>query len=217
MIVLSPTLCQHPDYRPEESSESVVDCTPADADTPIKPRDLVKLEAESLRLRSEKMFEGEFMQGNAGPGSVRIEIKEVQPTTPHDTDEDLEEDAAKFHDQNWPRTMSREPFKPLMDPEVVREFLLGDYCLYGGSGWWKYEFCYGKKVDQYHQERDGRKTVINLGVFDRARHLDWLDQHPGKRPKPVESRKHVSHFYSGGDICDLTGDFDDYFDIDMSQ
>ena len=31
-----------------------------------------------------------------------------------------------------------------MDPEVVKAFLLGDYCLHGGTGWWKYEFCYGK-------------------------------------------------------------------------
>ena len=30
--------------------------------------------------------------------------------------------------------------------QVVKEFLKGEYCLYGGSGWWKYEFCYGKKV-----------------------------------------------------------------------
>jgi endoplasmic reticulum lectin 1 len=29
--------------------------------------------------------------------------------------------------------------------QVVKEFLRGDYCLYGGAGWWKYEFCYGKK------------------------------------------------------------------------
>jgi hypothetical protein len=41
-------------------------------------------------------------------------------------------------------TLRREPFKPLMDPEVVKEFLLGEYCLHGGTGWWKYEFCYGK-------------------------------------------------------------------------
>lgn len=25
-------------------------------------------------------------------------------------------------------------------------------CFQGGSGWWKYEFCYGKQVMQFHQE-----------------------------------------------------------------
>ena len=39
--------------------------------------------------------------------------------------------------------------KVKMPAQVVKEFLRGEYCLYGGSGWWKYEFCYGKKVTEY--------------------------------------------------------------------
>lgn len=95
--------------------------------------------------------------------------------------------------------------KPLMDPQVVQEFLLGQYCLYGGSGWWKFEFCYGQKVDQYHEEKGKTKATINLGRFDVEKHKEWIRQNPSKRPKPVETRKHVSHLYSGGDICDITG------------
>lgn len=34
----------------------------------------------------------------------------------------------------------------------------------------------------------------------------WLADHPAKRPKPVATRKHVAHFYSNGDICDMTGE-----------
>jgi len=92
-----------------------------------------------------------------------------------------------------------------MDPQVVKEFLKGEYCLYGGSGWWKYEFCYGKKVDQYHEEAGGQRTVVRLGEFNEAAHLKWLDEHPTKRPKVKEARKQVSIFYSGGEICDVTG------------
>ena len=65
----------------------------------------------------------------------------------------------------------------------------------------------GKKVDQYHEERIGKKTVISLGYFDKEKHIEWLDKNPAKRPKPVDSRKYVSHFYSGGDICDLTSGY----------
>ena len=43
-----------------------------------------------------------------------------------------------------PKKPERPPFKPLTNPIVVKEFLMGKHCLYGGSGWWKYEFCYGK-------------------------------------------------------------------------
>ena len=54
-------------------------------------------------------------------------------------------------------------------------FLLGQHCLYGGSGWWKYEFCYGQKVDQYHEEKGGphgtKRTVLNLGMSTGSQYL----------------------------------------------
>jgi len=37
------------------------------------------MEAESLKLRSEKMYQADLFQGDKGPGSVRIEIKPVFP------------------------------------------------------------------------------------------------------------------------------------------
>ena len=87
-------------------------------------------------------------------GSVKIEIKPFNPTgsvdkadaTGNRNNEDEEDDSSKYRDENWKEKLRREPFKPLMDPEVVKEFLLGDYCLHGGTGWWKYEFCYGNKI-----------------------------------------------------------------------
>lgn len=66
----------------------------------------------------------------------------------------------------------------LTDEQLIKEFLSGSYCLHGvrpdeptsstgaefhplvsprnspvlqGVGWWKYEFCYGKHVHQYHE------------------------------------------------------------------
>ena len=88
-------------------------------------------------------------------GSVRIEIKPVRPNAALDEDEEdavdeLDDDEVEqqHKEENWPerKQHAREPFKPIMDPEVVKQFLLGEYCLYGGAGWWKYEFCYGKKI-----------------------------------------------------------------------
>ena len=64
----------------------------------------------------------------------------------------------------------------------------------------------GITVDQYHEEKSGHRSVINLGRFDRAKHIEWVDKNPSKKPKPVQNRKHVSHFYSGGDVCDVTGE-----------
>ena len=87
------------------------------------------------------MFEGQFSQGDK-PGSVRIEIKPVNPKAGLDEDYD-DDDAVQNKESNWPEKPQRQPFKPTMDPEMVKKFLLGKHCLTGGAGWWKYEFCYG--------------------------------------------------------------------------
>lgn len=207
VIVLTSVLCEHPAYKPAETSQHDITCRPVNPTSGPKPADLLALEVEGVKLRNERMWEA-HMRGGDKPGQVKIEIR---PADPHSTvleDEEIEQlikltNKAKEDSVAWKGT-NREPFKPLMDPQVVKEFLRGEYCLYGGSGWWKYEFCYGKKVDQYHQDEQKKRTVINLGKFDEAAHLQWIKDHPNKRPKPVESRKHVSHFYSSGDICDLT-------------
>jgi hypothetical protein len=41
----------------------------------------------------------------------------------------------------------REPQAPLTEMQkIVQGFWRGDVCLHGGTGWWKYEVCYGKAV-----------------------------------------------------------------------
>lgn len=205
VVVLSSLLCSHPDYRPEESNEKLINCKPANDKTDTKPLDLLALETESKNMKNDKMFQAELFQGDKGPGSVRIEIKPVVPPEPSEEIE-LENKDSVNKDSNWPTQTPRQPVKPMVDPQVVQEFLLGQFCLYGGSGWWKYEFCYGKKVDQYHEEKGGQKTIINLGKFNLLKHKDHLENNPAKRPKlPMEARKHVSHFYTNGDLCDITG------------
>ncbi len=37
-----------------------------------------------------------------------------------------------------------------VDRDFLEGFLSGRECLPGGTGWWKYEICYGKHVIQYH-------------------------------------------------------------------
>jgi hypothetical protein len=37
-----------------------------------------------------------------------------------------------------------------VDREFLEGFLSGRECLPGGTGWWKYEICYGKHVIQFH-------------------------------------------------------------------
>jgi len=204
VVVLTNVLCSHPSYKPEESKEHSISCRPVAQGQSRKPAKLTKMEVDSLKLRSERLLEA-HLSGGDKPGQVKIEIRPVQVDIDGiDGEEDLQDTIDRIREGQWKET-KREPFKPLMDPQVVKQFLKGEYCLYGGSGWWKYEFCYGKKVDQYHEEGGGKKTVINLGQYKEEDHLSWLENHQSKKPKQGANRKQVSVFYSNGDVCDLTG------------
>ena len=88
----------------------------------------------------------------------------------------------------------------------AKQFLNGKNCLTGGSGWWKYEFCFGRRVRQIHYEKNLEVVSVNLGDFDGEAHLEWIKANPDKKPKPKETRTEVSHFYQGGDVCTMTNE-----------
>ncbi|KAF5306742.1 hypothetical protein FQA39_LY01500 [Lamprigera yunnana] len=171
VIILSPLLCSHPRYKPQESGENEINCVPLDG-SPKRPRTLMKTIQENKKLRRRSDLD-----------HIRLEF--------HPLDLNEKEEAPK-------------PAETPIDASPVESFLAGKNCLNGGTGWWKYEFCYGKSVEQYHIERDGSKISINLGKFNKAKHLEWIFSHPQKRPKPKSQRTQLSHLYSDGSLCDKT-------------
>ncbi|KAE8750013.1 hypothetical protein FOCC_FOCC003137 [Frankliniella occidentalis] len=197
-IVLSQLLCDHPKYKPQSTSENVINCHALE-ETPKKPRNLLQLEAESLKLRHTKIPDDALKKtyavvsvdvGQDGEQRVHVEILPVEVL---DTEDAL----------SPPLLNSRTP----ADTTPAQDFLSGKKCLTGGSSsWWKYEFCYGRHVEQYHiDSTTSSKTTVQLGFFNAESHIEWLKQNPHKQPKPKAIRKHVSHFYSNGSPCDKTG------------
>jgi len=216
VIILSPLLCSHPKYRPQESGENDINCVPLN-DAPTKPQGLSRIESDSLKQRAfryvsdsknEKMFAvsiDEFKDKD-GTMQVRMELR------PMDSDEVLAAEQETPADASPPvpqHTVTPVNPKNLAIPLPVHSFLRGKDCIDGGSGWWKYKFCYGVSVEQYHIEKvlDGKlhKHSIALGYFDKDTHIEWLQKNPKKRPKPLASRTYISHYYSGGDVCDEIG------------
>ncbi|XP_029170137.1 endoplasmic reticulum lectin 1-like [Nylanderia fulva] len=185
-IVLSPVLCSYPDYKPQDTGENEITCQPVD-NAPKKPKSLMLMELESIKTRHQQ-------QVRDSEPRVRVEI---HPLDVMDKQGNGDESIGAMSDQN----ISPAEVSP------VQSFLSGKNCLHGGNGWWKYEFCYGRSVVQYHIERDGTKTIVNLGRFDKQKHLEWIAAHPHKKPKPLELKKHLSHFYSDGSSCDKTEAF----------
>ncbi|XP_013185274.1 endoplasmic reticulum lectin 1 isoform X2 [Amyelois transitella] len=182
IVILSPLLCEHPQFKPNQVTENVIDCFSI-GDAPKKPRNLLKMEVDSLRFHHHSIR----LTNNDGETHLKFEL--------HPLSEDNVVEEAKI----------TQLAPTISDDSPVRAFLNGENCLNGGTGWWKYEFCYGKHVTQYHVDRAGEKTSLLLGKFDEDEHLKWIAENKGKAPKPVEYRTSVSHLYSGGDVCDKTG------------
>lgn len=42
------------------------------------------------------------------------------------------------------------PATLVSDRQFLEEFFSGRHCLTSGSGWWRFEICYGKHVIQFH-------------------------------------------------------------------
>uniref|UniRef100_A0A3Q0SS38 Endoplasmic reticulum lectin n=1 Tax=Amphilophus citrinellus TaxID=61819 RepID=A0A3Q0SS38_AMPCI len=78
-----------------------------------------------------------------------------------------------------------------------------------GVGWWKYEFCYGRHVHQYHEDKEQGKNTVVVGNWNAEEHIDWAKKNVARsyqlRDDGVQKVKLVSHFYGHGDVCDLTG------------
>ena len=104
----------------------------------------------------------------------------------------------------------------LMDQKLDTAHKQG--CFYRIEGWWTYEFCYKKRVRQYHQEDKGPGSAdpvegeFSLGVFDAeataAAARDAAAASDPSRLQTLDSalaaeRAH-KHVFTGGTPCDLT-------------
>uniref|UniRef100_A0A671QKM7 Endoplasmic reticulum lectin n=1 Tax=Sinocyclocheilus anshuiensis TaxID=1608454 RepID=A0A671QKM7_9TELE len=78
-----------------------------------------------------------------------------------------------------------------------------------GVGWWKYEFCYGKHVHQYHEDKEQGKNIVVVGSWNTEDHIDWAKKNVARsyhlKDDGAQKVKVVSRFYGRGDVCDLTG------------
>lgn len=54
-VVLTPNLCLHPKYKIQETKENAINCVPVD-NAPKKPKALLALEVESMKLRYQKLM-----------------------------------------------------------------------------------------------------------------------------------------------------------------
>jgi endoplasmic reticulum lectin 1 len=183
IVVLSPLLCQHPDFKSKETGENLINCHPLPG-SPTTPKALLEMETESFKMRHEHLLQNlESLLDT----KLKAEVKPIEGLT------DDEKDMLKI------------PKTSYQDQNFLAGFLSGKNCLTGGSHWWKFEFCYGKYVLQYHEQEGGSRTEIMLGKWDEQKHKEWLEKNPQKKPTFTQLRKNLVHYYSGGATCGDSG------------
>ncbi|XP_052865907.1 endoplasmic reticulum lectin 1 isoform X1 [Anopheles cruzii] len=199
VIILTAVLCTHPKYKPQDTEENKINCSPI-GDSPRKPKALLEMEIEKLRQKYQQLSVtisdvlGFEMPELNEDGSARGEPIRKDTSYSFDwkvVDVDADEGTTPVS------SMTRRP-KKSKELTSLLEFLDGAYCLPGGSGWWKFELCFGKHVRQYHKD-----TSIYLGYFDVDKHREWLEKNPLVRFTRKNDNQ-ISHFYTGGDVCDKT-------------
>ncbi|XP_065052144.1 endoplasmic reticulum lectin 1-like isoform X2 [Rhopilema esculentum] len=161
VIILTPELCHNPAYLMKDNPVNGIHCLPLEG-APSRPSRIADSKENSLEEEN-----------------ISAEIKHttwMSDSTPESVkNEDSGEREKQSVEQKSP--VEKRKKATTSDDQLTKDFLSGEYCLQGGSGWWLYEFCYGKYVQQFHQEPSG-KTMIYLGYWDKKKH-------------------EINHFYTG--------------------
>uniref|UniRef100_A0A1A8R3P0 Endoplasmic reticulum lectin n=1 Tax=Nothobranchius pienaari TaxID=704102 RepID=A0A1A8R3P0_9TELE len=192
VVVLTPLLCAHPKYRFKTSPVNAIFCQ-ALGGSPLKPQQFIKLDKE----QEEKLkppFSTDYREEDTSPVREEAFSSTHRPMTVGGLTQ---------------VTVGTAHISRLTDNQLIKEFLSGSYCLHGGVGWWKYEFCYGKHVHQYHEDKEHGKNTVVVGNWNAEEHVDWAKKNVVRsfqlKEDGVQKVKWVSHFYGHGDVCDLTG------------
>ncbi|EGD77823.1 hypothetical protein PTSG_12809 [Salpingoeca rosetta] len=87
---------------------------------------------------------------------------------------------------------------------LAKRIMDGSLCLQGGGrGWWRFEYCPGKHVMQFHKHEDGTTDKIMLGVWDEREHRRrYRVQDPDAPTAKKPTAKQLTQFFVGGDYCD---------------
>ncbi|XP_065176120.1 endoplasmic reticulum lectin 1-like [Sycon ciliatum] len=216
-IVAAPQLCTNPDYRLPKDEVHGIQCSPVGG-SPVKPSSLIEgkpsastefvhlelggtdklifLRAGTEQQKQQQQRQQQQQQRQSQAGSMQDEPSETMTFLGEAPAND--EMSASAAASGRPRTPAH-PEAPLSpDKSMINQFLNGDFCLDGGSGWWMYEFCFGKQVLQYHREPNSKKRVeILLGRWDKKVHVQWMSQ-------AARRKKKGHYYYSNGDVCDVT-------------
>jgi endoplasmic reticulum lectin 1 len=163
-----------------------------------KPTSLVIWEAEQHAASRQQYSSVEHDQQSTATVSADATTDGDDDDDDDDVDNDLIVHEVRPKGQQHPVEPAY-TVRPPDDHQLATSFLSGQYCLYGGAGWWKHEYCHGKHVIQFHEEQQqsasASRAEIVLGVWDKNVHLQWIAESPHKKPIRVSVIGKICEFY----------------------
>ena len=207
IVIMTSRLCAHPSFQKAPTKEHEIQCFtgPNIKTESAKPKSLINIENEgSNQFMKEfgtytgakdflnSIFErvdsnaAELAQINALLEAIKSSKKEPSAI------------GSKFNKETKIVSSS--------SPEYIQEFWQGKNCLKSGTGYWKYEVCFGKKVSQFNDSPGKQRQTILLGNFDQQAQIEWIEKNPHKAPLIEEDKVvQANYIFNGGDKCDETG------------
>ncbi|TKR92829.1 hypothetical protein L596_007401 [Steinernema carpocapsae] len=225
IFVYTKHLCSHPSFQPPVAKEHDINCYAQhdgeETGNDVRPKGVLKME-EDLRKSfhddykigsavkedvdddETTLFKINLLEGGEINDADYKEILKMLQSVPGINDKIRSEIAAAADSLNDRLNKKQKPASQGSQEgnDVNLADIFSSKCIVGGSGWWKYEICYGEKVVQFHEDQEGRQEIV-LGYFDKKLHKVFIDQNPKKRPVVKNDKiMEVTHLYSSGDLCD---------------
>ncbi|VDN08158.1 unnamed protein product [Thelazia callipaeda] len=213
MVVHTKHLCSHPSFQPLPTDDHEIVCYSKDPfQENAKPKQLLISEKED-QTALEKEYRSS-LQLKVPASNIYFkksrhidDIDDENDERGSNLDTSVTAHKQKFSsledEQNGYSIASSSKVDPDQLLEETRYLLSGKQCLYSrGTGWWKYEFCFGKSIIQFHDNPGGKRSEILLGLFNLDIHKHWIDDNPQKKPLRIDGRvTQVSYMYAGGAAC----------------
>ncbi|EGT57596.1 hypothetical protein CAEBREN_32256 [Caenorhabditis brenneri] len=206
IVIMTDLLCRHPEYQLSEKKDHKILCWNEDAknEQEAKPKTLQRLDDFH-----DSTFKREYtiMDEEAREQQQEEDAEGVIDAKDFERIQEMNAPGWVLGGQKRFKTKDSLANNPTVVHHTVNRILTGEDCIVGGTGWWKYEFCYGKHVVQFHEDANGQRDDILLGVFDETVHKEWVKQSSNYRGAIQESDqiRQLSVIYTKGDICDETG------------
>ncbi|XP_034669603.1 endoplasmic reticulum lectin 1 [Drosophila subobscura] len=211
-IILTSALCVIPGFHAEETQETTIKCFNSETE-PHKPLSMLRSELSEWAESESDLILSNDAENKPVTKAWPKEGEVVTLKHSGDVDKIIMElinkngvESEKEYQQlllaKTGSTLGTQP-SPIDELTPIRQFISGANCLIGGNGWWRYEFCYGKHVRQFHKDKNSEVELF-LGYFSEESHRQWAVANPDKGARRTGFSSSIWHHYVKGTHCDRT-------------